>query len=132
MKEDQIRYVLAKNIRKLRREAHLTQDKFARKIGVSKSTISKYEKGENFFPLEKLPIIVKALDCKVDDLFEPIFKELIEEDQEYNELCKKAKNIRKYNEEWDSLKITIESLMLRVSQKTGFFDKEKRIQRGDG
>jgi len=76
MDEESVRTVLAKNIKKLRRAAKLTQDKFAKKLGVSKASISKYEKGLNFFPIDKLPLVIKTLGCSIQELFYPLFEEL--------------------------------------------------------
>ena len=55
-------------IKELREEYRIPQYIFADKIGVKKSVISKYERGESFPAPEKLVIIADFFDTSVDYL----------------------------------------------------------------
>lgn len=55
-------------IKELREECRLTQYQFADKIGLKKSVISKYERGESFPAPEKLVIIADFFNTSVDYL----------------------------------------------------------------
>ena len=55
-------------IKELREECRLTQYQFAEKIGVKKSVISKYERGESFPAPDRLAIIADYFDTSVDYL----------------------------------------------------------------
>lgn len=93
MQDRSINEILAKNIKKLREAAGLKKVDFAKKINVSKSSITKYEQGKNFFPLEKVPMVVQVLNCTVNDLFSPLFDKVIG-DEELSRLLQQLKEIR--------------------------------------
>lgn len=58
-----------KNIKKLRKELHLTQEELAKKVGYSeRSIIAKIEKGESDVPLKKIPLFAKALGVTPSEL----------------------------------------------------------------
>ena len=59
---------LSKNLKKRRGE--LTQVEFAKKIGISKSSLNRLEIGEQNVSLKTLEILCDRLRCKVEDLFE--------------------------------------------------------------
>ncbi|MEA2088367.1 MAG: helix-turn-helix transcriptional regulator [Patescibacteria group bacterium] len=60
---------LANNIKKLRKQKGLSQEKLARLSDVANNTIIKMETGENDNPtLETLRKVAKALDVSVDEL----------------------------------------------------------------
>ncbi len=59
------------SIRNNRKKNGITQDILAEKIGVTKSTISKYELGQREPGFEQLILIAKALNCTIFD-FIPI------------------------------------------------------------
>jgi len=68
---------VGKNIRKYREIIGYTQKQFADMIGLRSekgTTISAIENGKHLFPLEKLPIYLKVLNCNVEDLLTPLFK----------------------------------------------------------
>jgi len=60
---------LSKNIKKLREDKGLSQEKLARLADVANNTLIKMESGENQNPtLETLKKVAKALEVSVDDL----------------------------------------------------------------
>ncbi len=63
-------YVLAHNIYTLRKRFNLTQEELAKKIGVSKATISNYENDITRPACSKLPKLADAFGVSVRDLFE--------------------------------------------------------------
>jgi transcriptional regulator with XRE-family HTH domain len=62
-------YPLSKNLKKLREQKGLSQDRLAKLADVANNTIIKIEQGENINPtLETLKKVVKALGVSVDEL----------------------------------------------------------------
>jgi len=62
-------YPLSKNLKKLREQKGLSQDRLAKLADVANNTIIKIEQGENINPtLETLKKMAKALEVSVDDL----------------------------------------------------------------
>ena len=62
-------YPLSKNLRKLREQKGLSQDRLAKLADVANNTIIKIEQSENINPtLETLKKVAKALDISVDEL----------------------------------------------------------------
>ena len=62
-------YPLSKNLKKLREQKELSQDRLAKLADVANNTIIKIEQGENINPtLETLKKVAKALDISVDEL----------------------------------------------------------------
>lgn len=62
-------YPLPKNLKKIREEKGLSQDRLAKLADLANNTIIKIEQGENINPtLDTLKKIAKALDVKVDNL----------------------------------------------------------------
>ena len=60
---------LAKNVKRLREDKGLSQEKLARLADVANNTLIKMETGENKNPtLETLKKVAKALEVSVDDL----------------------------------------------------------------
>jgi len=60
---------LAKNVKKLRKQKGLLQERLARLAHVANDTIIKIESGENKNPtLETLRKVAKALDVSIDEL----------------------------------------------------------------
>lgn len=60
---------VGKEIRRLREEKKLTLEDVGRKIGKTKSYISKLERGEKPISLQNLQLIADALDVDITDLF---------------------------------------------------------------
>ncbi|KKR85074.1 MAG: Transcriptional regulator, XRE family [Candidatus Uhrbacteria bacterium GW2011_GWA2_41_10] len=60
---------ISKNIRKLREQRGISQDRLSKLADISLNTIAKLELNENQNPtIETLQKIAKALDVKVEDL----------------------------------------------------------------
>ncbi|MFA5886165.1 MAG: helix-turn-helix transcriptional regulator [Patescibacteria group bacterium] len=60
---------IAKNVRKYRQKAELSQDKLSKLAGVTLHTITKIESGATLDPrVETVKRIADALGCKVDEL----------------------------------------------------------------
>lgn len=57
-----------KNLKKLRRERNLTQEKLADFLGVSFQTISKWERGDTYPDITMLPVISNLFKVSVDEL----------------------------------------------------------------
>lgn len=53
----------------LREQAGLSQMELAEKLNVGQSTIAMWENGTNAPRADKLPLLAKIFDCKIDDLF---------------------------------------------------------------
>jgi len=60
---------LAESLRRVRREAGVTQTTMARKLGVSQPTLNRLESGSQNVTLKTLQQLCRALDCGLDDLF---------------------------------------------------------------
>ena len=62
-------YPLSKNLRKLRKQKGLSQDRLAKLADVANNTIIKIEQGENMNPtLDTLKKMAKALGVSLDEL----------------------------------------------------------------
>ena len=51
-----------------RRKAGMTQVQLADKLGISQANVSIWESGKIFPQADKLPILAKILNCKIEDL----------------------------------------------------------------
>ena len=56
-------------IKELREAAGMTQSALAEKVGVDRTSVSKWETGAAFPASGKLPRIAEVLGCTVSDLF---------------------------------------------------------------
>ena len=74
-----IKQYFAENLRKLRHNADLTQDKLADFLSVTPQTVSKWERGETYPDVETLPVLANYFHVTVDAL---LGNELEREDQE--------------------------------------------------
>lgn len=64
-------YPLSKNLKKLREQKGLSQDRLAKLADIANNTIIKIEQGENINPtLETLKKVAKALEVSVDELID--------------------------------------------------------------
>ncbi len=59
---------IGENIRRLRREAALTQDAFAERVGVSGQAVSRWETGAAYPDIELLPVIADLFGVGVEEL----------------------------------------------------------------
>lgn len=55
----------------LRTKAGYSQENAARKIGVERSTIAKWETSVSFPRGNLLPVVAKVYNCKIEDFYEP-------------------------------------------------------------
>ena len=61
--------MLSANIKKLRKQHHLSQEELAKKAGITYSTLIKIESGKNKNPtLETLTKIANTFKIKIDEL----------------------------------------------------------------
>ncbi len=63
-----VRKIFASNLKKRRKQLKLTQYEFAKLIGYSEKTISKWEQGKAVAPSEILPEISKTLGISIDEM----------------------------------------------------------------
>jgi len=56
-------------IRKYREAAGLLKSELAKKMGVSNSTVFRWEAGEDYPAANKLPALAAVLGCTIDELF---------------------------------------------------------------
>ena len=56
------------NIRKIRVECNFTQEQMAKRVGVERSTVAKWETGASLPRSELLPKLADVLGCTVDEL----------------------------------------------------------------
>lgn len=80
----------SENLKELRRNKNLTQEKLADFLGVSFQTISKWERGDNYPDITMLPEIASFFKVSVDDLLgvnrAENEKEIVEKLKEYDNL----------------------------------------------
>lgn len=61
---------MKENIKRLRRQAGLTQHELAAALGYkSQSAVAMWEMGDRKPPSDKIPEIARVLGCSLDDLF---------------------------------------------------------------
>jgi len=68
-KDDEIKKIVGKRIKKLRNDKRYTQEKFSEIAGLSKNYISDIECGKKYVRIDKLIRIINALQCSADDIF---------------------------------------------------------------
>lgn len=59
---------IGENIRKYRKQADLTQDQLADRLGVSYQSVSRWENGLTYPDMELLPSIAKIFNVSIDEL----------------------------------------------------------------
>lgn len=60
---------ISQNISKFRKQAGLTQEQLAERLGVSAQAVSKWENGQSYPDISLLPQIAKIFTCSIDELF---------------------------------------------------------------
>jgi len=55
-------------IKAARANINLTQEELAKRVGVSKDTIGKWERGLSFPSVKKIPLLEKALNTKYENI----------------------------------------------------------------
>ena len=58
-----------KGLRDCRNKMDLTQTELATLLGVHQSTVADWETGKKYPTGDKLPLIAKALNCTIDELY---------------------------------------------------------------
>jgi len=66
---DNLKYIVAKNLIKLRKENKLTQGELASRINYSDKAISKWERGESLPDLSTLKLLADVYKIKIDTFF---------------------------------------------------------------
>lgn len=69
---------IGKNIRKRRREADMTQEELAERLGVSYQAVSRWENGTTYPDIELLPVLAGMFGCTLDELVGEVKDEKIE------------------------------------------------------
>lgn len=64
-----LRNIVGKNIKKIRKAKKWTQAELAEKVGIEPVSIARIETGLNFPKEENISLIAKALNVEVSDLF---------------------------------------------------------------
>ena len=101
------------NLNKLRKTKGLTQEEFAKAMGVSFQAVSKWERGETYPDIELLPAIANYFNTSIDSLLiqnskDNIIREATIED--CISICKICKNDLGYNCENELVKYRLEHL----------------------
>lgn len=65
-----VRRKLGRNLAALRERREWSQEKLARKLGVTRSRLGKWETGEHAPPVEWLPALAAALGVGIEKIFE--------------------------------------------------------------
>lgn len=65
---------ISENLKALRKHHQMTQDQFAKKLGIKRSSIGAYEEGRAEPPLSNLSNIAKSFHVSIDDLVNQNFK----------------------------------------------------------
>jgi len=71
MTEQMLTENFGKNVKNLRKQNNLSQEKLAERVGVSKNTISEIENGKKFIHARTLVILARELNTEVYELFKP-------------------------------------------------------------
>lgn len=100
----------SENIKKIRKENHLSQEQLAEELGVSRQAISKWESGAAYPEMDKIIYICKKYNVNIDDLLHKDIKEVKGEEETKN-------NINKYIEEF--FKFVTDSVNMFLRMKFG-------------
>ena len=69
-KDIEIKQLLGRRIKELRKQHHYTQEQFSEKLGICERNLSKIECGNNFVMAETLSKIICALGIEAKELFD--------------------------------------------------------------
>ena len=123
MEPQAIRKLIGQNIKRLRKDINLTQKKFGKLIKISGGNVSSYERGSNSFPIDKLPLILKTLQCTVEELFHPLL-ETDKIDLRFFEIIREVKSIYRMDGGPEELEKVLRWIAHDLMEKGG----EKRIE----
>lgn len=87
---------IGSNIKELRKQNNITQERLAEYLGVTYQTVSKWENGTSLPSISLLPSIANIFNISIDELYD-IDKHTRDEkiaacEAEYNALCSKGDN----------------------------------------
>ena len=68
LQREVVRRTLGRNLSALRRQRKWSQEKLARRLGVMRCRLAKWETGEHSPPVEMLPAIAEALEAGVEEI----------------------------------------------------------------
>lgn len=101
------------NLNKLRKAKGLTQEEFAKAMGVSFQAVSKWERGETYPDIELLPDIANYFNTSIDSLLMQNSKDNMIREATVDDcisICKICKNDLGYNCENELVKFRLEHL----------------------
>lgn len=95
---------LSDNLKRIRKENGLSQEQLAEKLGVSRQAVSKWESGQSYPEMDKVLLICKLFNYKIDELMNENVKEVDENKQSKS-------NINKYVDDFfDFITKTVDML----------------------
>jgi transcriptional regulator with XRE-family HTH domain len=68
LQREAVRRTLGRNLCALRRRRKWSQEKLARRLGVTRGRLSKWETGEHSPPMEMLPVLAAALGAGMEEI----------------------------------------------------------------
>lgn len=90
---DDIKQLLGKRVRELRKRKHLTQEKLAEMIGIEPRNLLKIENAQTFPRVQTLQNLVEVLECSPNELF------IFEHHNDIEVMRQKVFNRLKYDDE---------------------------------
>lgn len=101
---------LGENLRKIRKDNNLSQEDLADLLKVSRQSVSKWESGIAYPEMDKILLICKKFNIKIDELLNEDLNEVKEEKESKN-------NINKYIEEITSFIMNSAKMIINMSFK---------------
>lgn len=101
---------LGENLRKIRKDNNLSQEDLADLLKVSRQSVSKWESGVAYPEMDKILLICKKFNIKIDELLNENLNEVKEEKERKN-------NINKYIEEITSFIMNSTRMIINMSFK---------------
>lgn len=99
---------LGENLRKIRKDNNLSQEDLADLLKVSRQSVSKWESGVAYPEMDKILLICKKFNIKIDELLNEDLNELKEEKESKN-------NINKYIEEITNFIMNSTNMIINMS-----------------
>ena len=79
---------LSDNLKTIRKDNNLSQEQLAEKLGVSRQAVSKWESDQSYPEMDKVLLICKLFNYKIDELMNENVKEVEETKQSKNNINK--------------------------------------------
>ncbi len=86
----------SENLKKLRRDYHLSQEQLADELGVSRQAISKWESSSAYPEMDKIIALCDKFNINIDDLLHQDIREMKEEDERKKNLNQSLHDFLKY------------------------------------